>query len=159
MFDLLLLASLAQPECLVSERKMTHLVAESRKVENKHNLPRGLMMAVVLAESGGRKVVGYFRGENKTGCDVGEAQIHVKKCKRDRMQRLLVLSTNLDVGAKLLSESRKKCELHPRWAACKRGEFALYNEKSKSWWGRVKNIWQNIEEKENEKLLSMRGDR
>jgi len=118
------------------------LLLEAQAAEVRHDLPPLLLLAVVLHESGGReRLVTRERGGH---CSAGVAQVLVPGCDRARLQRLLVLATNLDAGAAVLARSRRLCARHPRWAACRRSEFALYNAGSRAWWPHVERIWRRL---------------
>jgi hypothetical protein len=134
--SLLVAAMLAQPECAASEAKINRVAQQVIVSAHKHGIPTMLLAAVILAESGGRKIV----TRHKYGCDVGEGQIFVPACDRLRMQRLLVLSVNVDRGADLLGESQKRC-MARKIRPCLRSKWALYNAGSRGWWPRVKRIW------------------
>lgn len=118
------------------------LLLEARAAEVRWQLPPLLLVAVILHESGGRqRLVVRERGGH---CSVGAAQVLVPGCERARVQRLLVLSTNLDQGAAVLSRSRVTCRRHPRWRACRRSEWALYNAGSTKWWRGVERKWERL---------------
>lgn len=140
----MLAAFRAQPQCRVGASKARRIVAEVQRVEARYALPSALLAAVVLAESGGLKLIARGRGKGGRGCDSGEGQIHVPDCDRRRLQRLLVLSTNLDRAGYLLARSRTFCAAHPRWVSCRRSEWARYNGGSPTWWGRVAKIWRRL---------------
>lgn len=137
---ILALAILAHPNNLMTPRQVSYLLVESKRIEEKYHLPESLLVAVVLAESGGRLIVARGRGKRRAGCDVGPAQVHVPGCESSRMRRLLVLSVNLEESAKILKWSESKCVARPEISACRRSRWALYNGGSKTWWARVEAI-------------------
>lgn len=139
---LLTLAALAEPSCRVGPARMQAIVAEADRASRRHGLPVGLLVAVVLAESGGRNIISRRRFNG--GRDIGPAQVHVHAHDPQRLRRLLALSTNLDTGASILASSRSRCARHPGWAACRRSEWALYNANSKTWAPRVLRIWRRL---------------
>jgi len=144
---LLVLSFLAAPERLVPEREVRELVAVARAAEERHHLPLGLLLAVVLAESGGRRnLVVRWTGKNRLGCDTGAGQVHVPMCEQERVRRLLLLSVNLDRSASLLARSERRClsDKRPHLRACRRSPWALYNAGSTRWWPRVARIWRRL---------------
>jgi hypothetical protein len=104
------------------------------------------LLAVILVESGGRRIVTSERG----GCSVGPGQVYINACNKARMMRLLELSTNLTASAQILQRSAIKCARHPRWRACRRSKFALYNSMSPTWWDKVSQAWNEITGKQND---------
>lgn len=130
---------LAQPEFRAHDRAEA-MAVEIERAERRHHLPALLLAAVVLAESGGLSVVSPRR--TCGGRDAGPAQIHSHD--PERLRRLLVLSVNLDDGARLLSRSRETCRRRPGWAVCRRSHWALYNARSPTWWGRVARRWERL---------------
>lgn len=116
------------------------VLLEAQAAEARWALPPLLLVAVCVAESNGQRRVFPDNG----GCSVGPAGVYVPGCESARMRQLLRLSVNLDTGASLLARSREKCRRHPRWAACRRSEWALYNAGSRGWWGRVERIWRRL---------------
>ena len=141
---LLALAMLAQPECHVGRTRALTIATEALRQEVRYDLPRGLLVAVVLAESGGRKIVARRRGKGRRGCDSGEAQIHIPRCDERRLRRLLVLSTNLAEAARLLAQSRQTCQRRSL-TPCEISEWALYNAGSRGGWPRVERIWERLQ--------------
>ncbi len=118
------------------------LLLEVREAEVRWALPPALLVAVVLHESSGRqRLITRERGGH---CSVGAGQVMVRGCHRERVQRLLVLSVNLDAAARVLDRSRRLCEAHRRWSACRRSRWALYNAGSATWWGGVARIWRRL---------------
>jgi len=118
------------------------LLLEAQAAEVRWALPHLLLVAVIAHESGGRqRLVVRERGGH---CSAGPAQVLIRNCDRSRLQRLLVLSTNLDEGARILARSREICRRHPRWRACRRSEWALYNSGSASWWRGVASKWRRL---------------
>lgn len=117
------------------------LLLEARAAEARWELPPLLLVAVCLHESRGRNIV---TGERDGHCSAGPAQVLVRGCDRERLRRMLVLSVNLDEAGRLLARSRDVCSRRPRWAACKRSPFALYNSGSSRWWRGVSRIWDRL---------------
>jgi hypothetical protein len=122
------------------------LAEEVRAVEVRYGIPAGLLAAIVLAEAGGTRNI-ISRRRYNGGRDYGAGQVHALNPSRRRLALLLTLSTNLDRAGQLLASSRSRCARHPRWAACRRGEFALYNAGSRTWAGRVRRIWTRLLER------------
>lgn len=120
------------------------LVATILSAEARYQLPPGLLAAVVMHESSGRKIVVRGVGKGRAGCDVGEGQIHVPGCDRRRMRTLLTLSVNVNEAGRLLARSRSRCSrsVPPRF--CRRSEWAGYNAGSPGWWGRVARVWRRF---------------
>jgi len=127
---------IASPEYHGARAHAQVLAVEIERAERRHHLPALLLASVVLAESGGRNVVSAVR--RCGGRDVGPAQVHTHE--RERLQRLLVLSVNLDEGARILVRSRDLCRRR-QLAYCRRSHWAGYNARSLTWWGRVAAIW------------------
>lgn len=141
MGELLLLAFLAQPQCHVSAARASAIVAEAERAERRHHLPSGLLLAVVLIESGGRSIISKRR--KCGGWDVGVGQVHTHD--RDRFQRLLTLSINLDESGRLLRGSIDRCEAHPSWSACRSCAAGLYNAGGhKRWCTRLKKVYSRL---------------
>lgn len=140
MIDLVVAAMLAHPLCLVDEMQARHVAQVAIVEERRHHLPSMLLVAVVLHESGGKKII----SRHKHGCDVGPAQIFVRDCKPQRVKSLLLVENNLKTGAKILADSRYFCRKHPRWRACKRSKWALYNAGSPTWSASVMEVWREI---------------
>ena len=119
------------------------LISAASPIENRYGLPAGLLVAVVLVESGGRP--GLISRRRYDGCrDYGAGQIHACNPSRRRLGVLLALSTNLDRAGQILAGSRERCRARPRWAACRRSEWALYNAGSSRWWSRVLRRWRTL---------------
>ncbi len=118
------------------------LLLEARQAELRYQLPPLLLAAVVLAESGGRQRL--VTPEHSGHCSAGAAQVLIRGCDHARLQRLLVLSTNLDRGAAILASSARTCSRHPNWEACRRSRWARYNTGSRTWWPRVAAIWRQL---------------
>jgi len=137
----LLAAYLAAPQRVAPEAEARAVGVEALRAEESWGLPAGLLLATILAESGGRR---RLVTRERRGCSVGPAQVYVPGCHRERVQRLLVLSTNLTRAGALLDGSRRRCERHPRWRACRRWEYGLYNSGSSTWSSRVLAIWRRI---------------
>ena len=145
---------------MIEALTLAALVAAASPVEQRYDLPAGLLVAVVLVESGGR--AGLISRRRKCGgVDVGAGQIHVHidqlrfarvlafptfaiSVDQRRIRQLFALSVNLDRAGKILASSRKRCRAHPRWTACRRSEFALYNAGSRTWAGRVHRAWRRL---------------
>lgn len=128
---------------MIEALTLVALVAAATPVESRYALPAGLLVAVVLCESGGR--VRLISRRRFDGCrDYGAGQIHACNPSRRRLALLLALSTNLDRAGQLLAGSRARCARHPRWAACRRSPFALYNSGSRTWAGRVHRAWRRL---------------
>ena len=142
---LLALALLADPAYRAPFWQAQELAEVVRAVEVRYGLPFGILAAIVLAESGGLNLVSRRRCNG--GRDHGVAQINAVNPSRRRLALLLTLSTNLDRAGQLLASSRARCARHPRWAACRRWEFALYNAGSGTWPGRVRRIWRRLLER------------
>jgi hypothetical protein len=118
------------------------LLLEARMAEVEHAIPPLLLVAVIAHESGFRQRL--VTREKHGHCSAGAAQVLVRGCDRARVQRLLVLSVNLDAGARILASSRATCRRHPRWGACWRSEYALYNARSERWWSGVARKWRRL---------------
>ncbi len=132
---------LAQPECTVTSRTARSVIVEALRREKKENLPTGLLVAVILAESGGTPgAIGYHRH----GCDVGAGQIYVSKCDIRRVRKFLDLRANLKQAARILVWSRRECTKHPNWRGCKPSLHGLYNSRSKTWGPRVLRIHKRL---------------
>jgi len=58
---LLALAALAQPQCRATPWEMQAISEEAERASQRHGLPVGLLVAVVLAESGGRNLISRRR--------------------------------------------------------------------------------------------------
>jgi hypothetical protein len=133
---LLALAALAQPQCHARPWEMQRISEEAERASQRHGLPAGLLVAVVLAESGGRNIIS--RRRRCGGRDVGVGQIHAHDAQRFR--RLLVLATNLDRAAAILAASRRRCAA----TACRCRE-AHYNWNGRTrWCRRVHRIWREL---------------
>ena len=143
---LLALALLADPAYRAPMWQAQELAEEVRAVEVRYGIPAGLLAAIVLAEAGGTRNI-ISRRRYNGGRDYGAGQVHALNPSRRRLALLLTLSTNLDRAGQLLASSRSRCARHPRWAACRRGEFALYNAGSRTWAGRVRRIWTRLLER------------
>lgn len=125
------------------------LIAAASPVEERYALPAGLLVAVVMLESSGR--VGLVV-KRRCGYDVGAGQLHIhgNNISRQRIQRLLVLSTNLDLAGAHLARSRERCRARPRWAACRACPeeiegFGLYNGgAAKRWCARLSQVYNRI---------------
>lgn len=111
------------------------------QAESRYQLPEGLLAAVVLAESGGRWQVSARRHDG--GRDYGPAQIHLGPATRP-VHDPRTLAGNLLEGARLLARSRDVCARHPRWKACRRGPWSLFNANSAKWPRRVDRIWRRL---------------
>jgi len=118
------------------------LATEARAVEVRYGLPLGLLLAVCLIESGGRQRLVSPR-RRCGGRDIGAGQVHHHQG-RARLQQLLTLSLGLDQAGRLLVQSRDRCRRHPRWAACKRGSYSLYNSASPGWSARMQRAWRRL---------------
>ena len=118
------------------------LIVQSRLAEVRHALPPLIITAICAHESGFRQRL--VTREKHGHCSAGAAQVLVRGCDRARVQRLLVLSVNLDAGARILASSRATCRRHPRWGACRRSEWALYNANSSRWWSGVARKWRRL---------------
>ena len=143
---LLALALLADPAYRAPFWQAQELAEVVRAVEVRYGLPFGLLAAIALAEAGGRRNI-ISRRRYNGGRDYGAGQVHAINPSRRRLALLLTLSTNLDRAGQLLASSRARCARHPRWAACRRWEFALYNAGSRTWAGRVQRIWRRLLER------------
>ena len=141
--DVLLLAFaiLAQPQTRLDAPGALRLATAATRLERRYNLPRALLVATVLAESGGLNLVSRHRH----GCDVGIAQIYVPRCEPGRVAELRPKAANLEEGARQLDASRRKCSRHPRWRVCAIAPWTLYNSgNARRWWGRVSRIWRRL---------------
>lgn len=118
------------------------LLLECQAAEARWALPPLLLCAVVLHESGGRQRL--VVRERDGHCSVGAAQVLVPGCERERVQRLLVLSVNLDEGARVLVRARERCRRHPRWAMCRVHFVGAYNGGSRSYASRVLRVWRRL---------------
>lgn len=116
------------------------LVAAASPVEARYGLPSRLLVAVVMAESGGRAVVS--RRRSCGGVDVGVAQIHVHNRDQRRVRQLLVLATNLDRAAYLLARSRERCSKPRSRCVCLEAHYN-WNGRTK-WCRRVHRIWREL---------------
>lgn len=146
MMPWLLAALLAQPEAHIGPQSARALIQASQVMESRFRLPAGLLVAVVLAETGGRDVVARGRGKGRRGCDVGVAQIHVPGCHRSAVAAVRPLLQNLKKAAKILNWSRTRCRKSPSWPGCRQCIWGRYNPGSSTWclkvleiWGRLKN--------------------
>lgn len=143
---LLALSALADPANRAHPWEVHAIVAEADRASRRHGLPVGLLVAVVLAESGGRNIIS--RRRRCGGRDAGYYQVHTHAAVHVlRFRRLLSLEVNTDRGASILASSKARCARHPRWAACKRSSFALYNTNSETWAPRVLRIWRRLLER------------
>jgi hypothetical protein len=127
---------------LIEALTLAALVAAATPVEERYGLPAGLLVAVVMVESSGRNIISARR--KCGGRDYGYGQIHDHDPSKRRLALLLTLSTNLDRAGQLLARSRDRCRAHPRWAACRRSPFGLYNANSRTWAGRVHRAWRRL---------------
>lgn len=141
LIEALAAAVLAQPECMMSDGEALRLVAVASNAEKRHGLPAGLLVAVALAESGGKR---RLVSRHRKGCDAGAGQVHVPGCHSGRLERLLQLSVNLDASASVLAKSRARCARSPRLRFCKISPWAGYNAGSPRWWPRVYSIWRRL---------------
>ena len=131
---LLTLAALAEPSCRAHPWQMHALVTEADRASRRHSLPVGLLVAVVLAESGGRNIISRRRYNGSR--DHGVMQINAHHLSKRRLALLLTLEVNTDRGASILASSRSRCA----GRACRCLE-AHDNWNSRTWCGRVHAIW------------------
>lgn len=117
------------------------LLLEAREAEARWALPPALLVAVVIAESNGRRLVFRERGGH---CSVGPAGVLVRGCERERLRRLLVLSTNLDEAGRIAARGRLLCEKHPRWRCCRTHWIGAFNSGSPRYASRVLRIWRRL---------------
>lgn len=144
MTPLFLAAWLASGLGRISPAETLPLVEEAERQEERHGLPGGLLISVILIESAGRSLV----VRRRCGWDVGPGQVHVHALgpwvPRERLARLLVLSTNLDAAAGLLARSRATCHRRPRLRHCRRSVWAGYNAGAPRWWPAVARVWARL---------------
>jgi hypothetical protein len=134
---LLALALLAQPEAQVSRRAARELVSASLAAEQAHGVPTGLLVAVALAETGGRA---RTRRE-RHGCSVGPWQLYLPGCPEAAVWALQAAGLAAQAhGAAWLLAARRRSQGCP-W----RG----YNPGSRGWCRRVEEI--------HRRLLAYRG--
>jgi hypothetical protein len=112
------------------------LWALAARVGARHGLPRGLLAAVIQAESRGRWALGFNRNGS---CDVGPAQVNVPGCDLLRVAQLLDLETNLAAGARILKASSRACGQRPWLRGCAVCPWGRYNPWSTTWCVRVFN--------------------
>lgn len=133
----LALAMLATGQCRIDSVEASKLSDKISQVESSHELPGGLLAAVVLAETGGRNVVSKQRRNG--GFDHGVAQIHAKQV----TPGLLDYGVNLDRAAVLLRQSEDK--------VCKTASCLCpwhgYNYNSKTWCKKVLFLHEQIQKK------------
>ena len=144
MISLWVLAFLAQPECTVNRQTATKVVQEAMRQEQSYSLPPGMLLSVILAESGGRpSVIATGVGRGKRGCDVGVAQIHVRDCLPGRVAEMLDVEKNIEEAALILSRSRAVCGLR-KIKCCADSRWCLYNSGSRKWGPRVHRIHRRL---------------
>lgn len=143
MTAIFLAAFLAQPECCVSRQRALKLVRAADRASRRYSLPEGLLLAVVLVETGGRNVLVRGIGKSKAGCDVGPAQIHVPYCIPHQVAKMRITLPNLMKSAQILSWSRSRCSRYPRWTGC-RCLWGRYNPGSRSWCRKVLRVWEKL---------------
>lgn len=144
VISILVASFLAQPQCRVGPDRARAIVEAAQHSRVQFRLSEGLLLAVVLAETGGRDVVARGRGKGRLGCDVGVAQIHVPGCAKRDVDLVRPLLQNLAKGAQILSWSRSRCVKYPRWYGCKYCRWGRYNPGSRTWCKKVLRIWKNI---------------
>jgi hypothetical protein len=140
----LIAAFLAQSECHVGPQQAQEVVRAAQVARVRYGLPEGLLLAVVLAETGGRDVMARGRGKGRVGCDVGVAQIHVPGCFPDKVAQVRPLLQNLIKSAEILSWSRSRCSKSPGWSGCKYCLWGRYNPGSRTWCKKVLRIWERL---------------
>lgn len=133
---LLALAILAQPECRSGPLTASLLARESTRIEARLKLPRGLLAAAVLAESG---VSARVRVDRR-GCDVAWAQVRCSPCRPSCVARLLPMRANLTASARKLARSRVVCTVRPWTKGCLVCKWGMYNPGSVSWCIKVLTI-------------------
>jgi len=138
---LLLAAYLAHPARVAPPADALEVGHAALEAEARWQLPAGILLAVILAEAGGRA---RLVTRERHGCSVGPAQVYVPGCHRARVQRLLVLAVNLDRAGALLAGSRRLCGQHARWRACRTHWVGGYNGGSPGYAARVVAIWRRI---------------
>ena len=124
---------------MIEALALAALVAAATPVERRYGLPGGLLVAVVLVESGGRNIISQRR--RCGGRDDGYGQIHAHKPSKRRLGVLLALSTNLDRAGYLLAKSRDRCARARKACRCLE---AHYNWNSRTWCGRVYERWARL---------------
>lgn len=137
---LLTLAALADASCRGYVWEVQQLSESVERESVVRRLPTGLLLAVVLAETGGRNVVSQPR--RCGGWDVGYAQVHTHK--HTEIGRLRNLEQNIRTAAGLLVASRDKCSINQRWRVCRRSPWGLYNAGSSTWSTAVHSIWRRL---------------
>lgn len=135
---------LAQPECRADHRQVQEIVKAAQVVRARYGLPEGLLLAVVLAETGARDVVARGRGRGRVGCDVGVAQIHIPGCPPAKVAQVRPLLQNLTRSAQILAWSRSRCSKSPGWSGCKYCLWGRYNPGSRTWCKKVLRIWKRL---------------
>lgn len=149
---LLTLAALAEPQCRAHPWEVHAIVLEADRASRRYSLPVGLLVAVVMLESTGRAGLIVKR---RCGYDVGAGQLHEHgtDIPRQRLQRLLVLSTNLDLAARHLARSRERCLTHPRWPVCRACTGGFYNAgAAKRWCRRLGRVYNRIINRATQRL-------
>ena len=117
------------------------LLALCLLTELEHDIPPLLLVSVVQAETRGRSVVARGRGKGRLGCDVGVAQVHVPRCVKSEVRRLLNPASNLAAGARILRWSRVRCSARPWWYGCHGWLYGRYNPGSIRWTRTVRRYW------------------
>jgi hypothetical protein len=129
---LLAFAMLAQPQCNAPRPYVIKLAEMIREVEDKHELPAGILAAVCLAETGCRPMIVV---EKKGGCSVGPWQIYDPKCSLAHLKKFINLRAGAVRAAQILVFSRNRCKRRN----CP-SEWVYFNLLSKTWWMRVEYI-------------------
>lgn len=116
--------------------------AAAVQAAEQYELRPSLLLAVVLAETDMKNIVSY---PPTGGCDVGHAQIRLpgENCNRCNIQHVRKVTVNLQESARILALSRRACS-HRRLAACRRGQYSLYNSNSLDWSDRVRRREERI---------------
>lgn len=117
------------------------LALETSLAEARYDLPAGLLLAVCLHETRGRSVVVR---ESRGRCSAGPCQVLAPDCDRARLQRLLVLSVNVDLAARVLVRARETCRRHPGWRCCRDHWVGAYNGGSRGYARRVLAVWRRL---------------
>lgn len=139
---LLTLAALASPQCRAHPWEMHAIAVEADRASRRHSLPVGLVVATILAESGGRNIISRRRYNGSR--DHGVMQINARDLSKRRLARLLTLAVNIDRGAYLLAKSRERCSRPRSGCRCLESHYCW---RSATWCGRVHRIWRRLLER------------
>ena len=127
---------------LITQGCQAHCAAHAHDiadVAHAYALPVRLLVAVVIVESRGHRVIARNRGKGRKGCDVGAWQIHCPRCSRRCVRRYR--RAGAWRAGYILAQGRYLCVRNKRMRRlrwCRRGAWwRWYNSASRVWARRV----------------------